>query len=436
MTFTLNMDRTNLSNAISDDMASDLGFDNDGISRSIMIYSVVFTLVTIPSNIIVNKYVGAHVWIPFLMTSWADYRSFLVVRVGIALFESGFIPACLVYMNAWYRTNELATRLAYFWGVQAVASAFSNVLASFVFHWSDSLPLQGWRVLFIVDGIFTHIIGLIAFFYLPSRPSSATTWLTSRERDIAELRVVQDDAIKKDQYKPLTRSDMYDALTDINVYIHLLITFIGLMPAIPIHLFLPTTIKAYGFSTSQANMLASPSSLIGFVFSVWTATHADKHGQVALHGLAGTLWGLTGFIAMVVIPENADKWLLYVATIFTASMPSWHGLQVAWMSSNLGPFGKRTIALAAVISAANINGVPGALIYQESDAPRYQHGNRICVALHLVTAFLWLLQRTRYKRLNCARQAVWDAMTDAERLHYMETTQDRGNHRLDHRYRL
>ncbi|KAF7731789.1 hypothetical protein EC973_008304 [Apophysomyces ossiformis] len=70
MTFVLHMDRTNLSNAISDNFASDLGFDNDGVNVGIMIYFVLFTLGALTSNAVIKR-IGVLPGIPILMTSWA-----------------------------------------------------------------------------------------------------------------------------------------------------------------------------------------------------------------------------------------------------------------------------------------------------------------------------------------------------------------------------
>lgn len=36
----------------------------------------------------------------------------------IAITEGGVIPATLVYLGGFYKSTELATRLAWFWGVQ------------------------------------------------------------------------------------------------------------------------------------------------------------------------------------------------------------------------------------------------------------------------------------------------------------------------------
>lgn len=85
-----------------------------------------------------------------------------MVRVLIAVTEAGFIPACLFYLTSWYKTNELATRLAWFWGVQSFASAFSGLISFGVFRMGGIGGLEGWKWLFLLDGIMTHIVGIFA----------------------------------------------------------------------------------------------------------------------------------------------------------------------------------------------------------------------------------------------------------------------------------
>lgn len=76
--------------------------------------------------------------------------------------EAGFIPACVAYLTGWYKTNELATRLSWFWGVQSFASAFSGLISFGIFRMSGIGGLQGWKWLFLIDGVCTHIVGAVA----------------------------------------------------------------------------------------------------------------------------------------------------------------------------------------------------------------------------------------------------------------------------------
>ena len=140
------------------------------------------------------------------------------------------------------------------------------------------------------------------------------------------------------------------------------------MSSVPLGSYLPFIIKNAGFSTTSANILTAPSFLIGLGLSIFIAQSSDKHGggQVVYFALIGSVWTLVGFMILEYLPDDAGRFQIYAAALFTASAPSWHGMQIAWMSSNVAPIGKRALALAAVIGAANINGVPGSYIYSKS----------------------------------------------------------------------
>ncbi|KAI7848942.1 major facilitator superfamily domain-containing protein [Circinella umbellata] len=443
MAFVLNMDRTNLSNAISDHLAENLGFTNNGVNTGILAYSIIFTVFTLPSNFI-SKKIGAHRWIPILMSSWAiNFGGFMAVRVLIAVTEAGFIPASLNYLTSWYKTRELATRLAFFWGIQSVASAVSGLISFGIFRLSGVGGLYGWKWLFLIDGIFTHIIAFIAFLYLPKNAMNTggflrgkKGWFTEKEAKIAVTRVIRDDLSKTEQNVPITREDVKMALCDSKLWVHLLTTFLGMMTDTPIQTYLPSIIRDGGFPVTTANLLTMPSYLGGLVFSLLIAHSSDKHGEVALHALIGNIWQMVGYITLKTLPADAGRWPLFAAATVTGAAPSWHGMHIAYMSANMAPAGKRAIALGAIIGAANLNGVPGSQLYRAEDAPRYPKGNLICIICNVITLFLFLSQRLRYSLTNKYRAKKWNAMSDSEKKEYNNNTKDKGNDRLDFRFRI
>ncbi|KAJ3014197.1 UNVERIFIED_CONTAM: hypothetical protein HDU68_000387 [Siphonaria sp. JEL0065] len=239
-TFILNIDRTNLSNAIAGGLPKTLGFDNTVINNA-------------------GSITLAHKFIPFLMVSrgivtlghgWIqNANDFYIARFFIALTEGGVIPATLVYLGGFYK-NELSTRLSWFWGVQAVASAISGMMAAALLLLEGTNGLQGWRWLFIVDGIITISSAFIFVFVLPSSPYHTKGglnfggWLNERQGRIAITRLVCHDLLKlniKVQW-----SDVVAALTNYHVWGHLFITLIGLTPGIPFGTYLPSIIKGFG----------------------------------------------------------------------------------------------------------------------------------------------------------------------------------------------
>jgi hypothetical protein len=189
------------------------------------------------------------------------------------------------------------------------------------------------------------------------------SWFTETQTQIAVTRIIRDDLTKSEQYKPVTWTDVRIAVLDTKLWTHLAITVVGIMPVIPVGVYLPTIIKQTGFSVYIANLLAAPTYVVGLIASIFIARGAEKYGNISLWALIGCAWSFVGFCLLEFLPDNSNKWIMYFAAFIAASTPSWHGMQIAWMSSNLAPIGKRTLALAWVIGAANISGVPGSQIY-------------------------------------------------------------------------
>ncbi|KAI9285182.1 major facilitator superfamily domain-containing protein [Umbelopsis sp. AD052] len=452
MTFVLNMDRTNIANALSDGLPTDLGFNLDYVNQATLIYGIIFTIFTLPTNAIVKK-VGAHNWIPFIMFAWGivtwahifvkDYKSYLVVRIFIAITEAGFIPACLTYLTGFYTTSELSARLAWFWAIQSFASAFSGFLSFLIFRLAGVAGLEGWKWLFLIDGILTDVVAVISYFYLPATLSDTDKWIffrkswfTERETQIAVTRLIRDDLTKNNQYNTVSWADVKIALMDTKVWTHLAIGCLTTMPVAPISGYLPLIIKQTGFTVYLANLLAAPTYIVGLIGSIFMGRMSEKYGNTALWSLIGIVWSFVGFAMMEFLPDGTDKWTMYGAAFVAASAPTWHGIHIAWMSSNLAPIGKRTLALAWVIGAANIAAVPGSQIYANADAPRFRKGNKILMGIAVATGVLIVLQHIRYVITNKLRQRKWDAMSADEQRAYKETTSDRGSNRLDYRFHI
>lgn len=70
-------------------------------------------------------------------------------------------------------------------------TAFAGLIAIGAFRLSGVAGLEGWRWLFIVQGIPTFVLAIVSAFILPDEP--AKTWcLTPEERELAVSRVAVD----------------------------------------------------------------------------------------------------------------------------------------------------------------------------------------------------------------------------------------------------
>jgi len=98
------------------------------------------------------------------------------------------LPGIAYYMSRWYRRSELAFRLSLYIVMAPLAGAFGGLLASGILTLDGVGSLKTWRMIFIIEGIITCGLAIIAFFTLTDRPATAK-WLTAEERELAIARV-------------------------------------------------------------------------------------------------------------------------------------------------------------------------------------------------------------------------------------------------------
>ena len=110
------------------------------------------------------------------------------VRFLLGLFEAGMLPGIAYYMSRWYRRSELAFRLACYIVMAPLAGAFGGLLASGILTLDHVGGVKTWRMIFVIEGIITIGLALIAYFTLTDRPATAR-WLSQEEKDLAIARV-------------------------------------------------------------------------------------------------------------------------------------------------------------------------------------------------------------------------------------------------------
>ncbi|KAL5520852.1 hypothetical protein ACEPAF_2855 [Sanghuangporus sanghuang] len=74
-----------------------------------------------------------------------NFRSLLVVRILLGVFESGFMPGATYFLSCWNRRDELGLRLAIFTSVVTLAGAFGGLLAVVIANMEGIGGKPAWR---------------------------------------------------------------------------------------------------------------------------------------------------------------------------------------------------------------------------------------------------------------------------------------------------
>jgi MFS family permease len=116
-----------------------------------------------------------------LMGLVQTYHGLLIARIFLGIAESGLYPGVAYYLTMWYVTEELAFRQGLFFSAASMAGAFSGLLAYAISKMDGVGGYAGWRWIFILEGILTVVVAVVAFFLLHDFPDTAT-FLTVEER--------------------------------------------------------------------------------------------------------------------------------------------------------------------------------------------------------------------------------------------------------------
>lgn len=248
MFFGLQLDRGNLSNALTDNLLKDLGLTTNDYNNGTTIQLVCFLAAEFPIQLLVKR-LGFRRVLPVMVMLWStvswaqafmtDRSTFYATRALIGMCEGGFIPGTILFATYFYKSNELSVRLALFWSTLNVARVISALLAAGLLEMRGVAGKPGWFWLFLLEGILTFVIGLFAFLYLPQSPVDTKSvlcrkaWYSDREQRIMINRLLRDDPAKglTGIKEPARLSDIWDALRDKSMWG---LYFIGLVAYIPV----------------------------------------------------------------------------------------------------------------------------------------------------------------------------------------------------------
>ncbi|CAI6259293.1 unnamed protein product [Periconia digitata] len=452
MFFALQLDRGNISQALSDNFLKDLGLNTNDYNYGQTIFYLCFLFAELPSQLI-SKKIGPDNWIPIQMVSWSlvasmqafltGRQSYFVCRALLGLIEGGFIPDNILYLSYWYTGWELPARLSWFWVSYQSTQIISAFFAYGILRLRGHNGMEGWRWLFALEGMLTGLIGIVSWFYLPPSPTQTASrfrgkdgWFNEREEKIMVNRILRDDPSKGDMHnrQALSISMFWQCLKDYHMWPIYALGFTWLIPTTPMTSYLTLQLRSIGFDTFQTNLLTIPAYVIFILQLLFWTWLSEKLNQRLLIGLISQIWALPLVIALKLLPASASHWARFTVSTLLVGHPYVHAILVAITSRNAGTVRTRTVASALYNMTVQASNIISQNIYRDDDKPLYRRGNTVLIAICVMNFVLFAGAKAYYVAVNRRRERVWGKMSKEEKERYLETTTDKGNLRLDFRF--
>jgi D-galactonate transporter len=356
------LDRTNISIA-GLTMNKDLGLTAAQFGLGAGLFFIGYFLFEIPSNLILHR-VGARLWIARIMVSWGVVAaamavvqgpvSLYVVRIILGVAEAGFFPGIILYLTYWFPASYRGRAVGLFMSAIAISTAIGAPLGGLLLGLNGFGGLDGWRWLFVLEGVPTVIVGILVVFLLPSTPRRAT-WLTDEQRGWLTARLDAEEAKTRAEH----HISVLQAIVKPRILALSLIYFSTVFGLYGIGFWLPQIIKkSLGISSNlQVSLLTAVPYALGIVAMIMWGRYCDRTGRYAVGTAVPMLVGGVALTASAFL--TGLPWLGYaglcVCTLgVLMSFPGFWGLPSAFLTGAAAAAG-----IATVNTIGNLSGFVG-----------------------------------------------------------------------------
>ncbi|TXT08878.1 hypothetical protein VHUM_03006 [Vanrija humicola] len=413
------IDRTNLAVARSaneNQFDKDLG-TGDPTKMTYNIITVVFfvpyIIFELPSQFGLRKF-GARWWLGSAVVAWGfimlgmgfakNWQTLAALRAVLGFFESALFPGAAFLISCWYPRRDLAVRNVIFYITSAVAGSFAKLMGFGFSQAHGKAGLHGWQWMFIIYGIITIVIGLLAYVFLVDVPTKAT-FLTEEEREIVQLRLERDRADSIPD--ALTWAKMAKYATEPLPWAFALSFMSVTTSSYSLSYFLPRILTIMGFNNVESMVLGTPAYFWALVPAIICGRIADRipgtRGAVLIFNSCCIIAGTAMYSRLPATMRAARFAGIFLACGGSnANVP----LIISWQAVSIRSQSKRAFCSALTIAFGGIGGILGSMLFFNKEAKQgYPTGvytiiglNTMALLIAVILIFWFRYQNKRADR--------------------------------------
>ncbi|THV64323.1 MFS general substrate transporter, partial [Aureobasidium pullulans] len=235
--------------------------------------------------------------------------------------------------------------------------------------------------IFIIEGLLTVIVGIIARFWVCDWPETAN-FLTEEERAMLTSRLQTDsgEAIMN----RLDKAAAKRIFTDWKIYTGV-IMYMGIVnTGYSGSFFVPTIIRELGYTSASAQIRSIPIFIVAAICSIASAYLTDRLRHRFGFCIFGLVVASVGYVILLA-QEGLSVAVKYFALFLV--VPGGYITQpivLAWVQNCMSGHYKRSISAAMTVGFGNLGGIVASNVFFTEEAPLYKTGYGVGLG------FLWI----------------------------------------------
>lgn len=359
------LDRANVSFAALR-MQEDLGFSDAVYGLGAGMFYIGYILLEIPGAVIAQRW-SARLWVMRIMVTWGLLAAatawvqtpaqFYGARFVLGLAEAGFFPAMMLILRRWFGPADRAKAIAIFMGSLAAAAIVGAPVSGWMLG-LEWLGWEGWRWMFVLQGLPTVLLGALCYWLLPGRPAEAR-WLGCDEAALIDA-----DCADADSGGHAGWGETFAALADKRIALLCAAYFCMQATVTGFSIWMPLTVKSLGgLSNWQTSLWAMVPPVFGLGAKLVAGWSSDRSGERFWHTVGLLAWGAAGMWAGTAFVASGMP-LAALAAIFASAAGFLAAPPCFWaMLSQMFGGLRVAVAIGAVNMAGSIGSFCGPSIF-------------------------------------------------------------------------
>jgi ACS family tartrate transporter-like MFS transporter len=394
------LDRTSVAYAALG-MSRDLGFSDRVFGLGAGIFFISYVALQIPGGLLVEHW-SARRMISATMIAWGSLTALTglvhtpgqlyLARFVLGAAEAGFFPGVIVYISHWFTHEDRAKATSNLMAAIPLSFVMGSPIAGWILgrQW---FAVQGWRWLFVLEGMPAILLGAIAFFFLTDWPGEAA-WLAPGQRQWIEQKLQEEKPVSVD------KKSVWQALGSRTILVLAAVTFLNYFVVYCFMFWFPTMLKRQsGFSDARVGLLGAIPYITVFVCMQVNGWHSDRYRERRWHSAVPMFIAAIGSLGLIAQPGSISIAMVFftLTAVANAYLPTFWAIPTEILSETTA-----AAAVGMINALGSIAGFAGPYVfgYLRTQTGSYSSGLALMIVSALAGGFLILCTPKKVPRMS------------------------------------